>query len=63
MADVFTYRKSRYSDPKAACVEVATNIPHTIAVRDSKNPTGPTVTVAPTPWTVFLTTLINKSDL
>jgi hypothetical protein len=37
----YQYRKSTYSDPEAECVEIATNIPTTIAIRDSKNPTGP----------------------
>lgn len=53
----FNYRKSTHSDPDHECVEVATNHPHTIAIRDSKRTDGPTLHVAPTAWTAFLTTL------
>ncbi|MFI2235214.1 DUF397 domain-containing protein [Streptomyces chrestomyceticus] len=53
----FSYRKSTYSNPEHECVEVATNHPHTIAIRDSKRPTGPTLHVTPAAWTAFLTTL------
>ncbi|QIQ03553.1 DUF397 domain-containing protein [Streptomyces liangshanensis] len=50
----FNWRKSSYSDSEGAqCVEVATT-PHTIHLRDSKNPGGPTFAVAPTAWTKFL---------
>lgn len=31
--------------------------PHTIHIRDSKTPTGPTFQVTPTTWTTFLATL------
>ncbi|MGW0834345.1 DUF397 domain-containing protein [Streptomyces prunicolor] len=53
----FEYRKSSYSDQAAECVEIATNIPTTIAVRDSKNPTGPSLHLHPTTWTTFQTCL------
>ena len=46
--------KSSYSDGEGGdCVEVAT-CPHTIHIRDSKNPTGPTLTLSPTTWSAFL---------
>ncbi|MFF3375108.1 DUF397 domain-containing protein [Streptomyces sp. NPDC002680] len=45
----FEYRKSSYSDQAAECVEVATNIPTTIAIRDSKTPTTPPSTWPPPP--------------
>ncbi|MGW3657620.1 DUF397 domain-containing protein [Streptomyces sp. NPDC005151] len=49
----YDWRKSSYSgDEGGACVEVATH-PTVIHVRDSKNPDGPTLTVAPTTWTAF----------
>ncbi|PZF94915.1 hypothetical protein C1I93_16070 [Micromonospora endophytica] len=35
-----------------ACVEVADNLPDVVAVRDSKDPTGPTLTSPPPPGTV-----------
>jgi hypothetical protein len=49
-----TWRKSSYSDTEGgACVVVAT-CPSTIHIRDSKNTTGPTLSVPPTPWMAFL---------
>ncbi|MER6091079.1 DUF397 domain-containing protein [Streptomyces bluensis] len=54
---VFTYRKSSYSDPEAECGEIATNIPTTVAIRDSKNPGGPSLRIRPTTWTAFETAL------
>ena len=45
--------KSTYSgDEGGQCLEVATR-PHTIHVRDSKHPTGPTFTVSPEAWVAF----------
>ncbi|BBJ40880.1 hypothetical protein SSPO_035980 [Streptomyces antimycoticus] len=37
MADL-ALRKSSYSGGEEECVEVATNVPNTVAVRDSKDP-------------------------
>jgi hypothetical protein len=49
----YDWRKSSYSGSDGGeCVEVATH-PTTVHVRDSKNPDGPTLTVAPTTWTAF----------
>jgi len=46
--------KSSYStDEGPDCVEVATAPAH-ILVRDSKNPDGPRLTLAPTTWATFL---------
>ncbi|MFJ2233401.1 DUF397 domain-containing protein [Streptomyces sp. NPDC087859] len=46
--------KSSYSgDEGGACVEVATQ-PAVIHVRDSKNPAGPQLTVAPDAWAAFV---------
>jgi len=36
-----------------ACVEVARNLPDTVAVRDSKDPDGPTLAFAPEQWQAF----------
>ncbi|MGW0586183.1 DUF397 domain-containing protein [Streptosporangium sp. NPDC002607] len=48
--------KSSYSGPNGDdCVEVATNLPGLIAVRDSKDPAGPMLTFSPTAWHNFLT--------
>lgn len=43
----FEYRKSSYSNDKAECVEIATNIPTTVSIRDSKNPNGPSLQLPP----------------
>ncbi|WP_329019051.1 DUF397 domain-containing protein [Micromonospora rifamycinica] len=39
------------------CVEVADNLPGIIGIRDSKDPNGPTLTVAPAAWSAFVTDL------
>lgn len=49
------WRKASYSGNNGgACVEVARNLPHTVAVRDSKNPHGPALTLAPATWRNFV---------
>ncbi|MPY52388.1 DUF397 domain-containing protein [Streptomyces acidicola] len=49
-----TWFKSSYSSGGSGdCVEIATT-PHTIHVRDSKNPEAPHLTLSPTAWTDFL---------
>ncbi|MDH6486351.1 hypothetical protein M2157_002350 [Streptomyces sp. SAI-127] len=46
--------KSSYSgDSSGDCVEVAT-APTTVHVRDSKNTTGPQLTLSPTTWSEFV---------
>jgi hypothetical protein len=51
----FEFTKSTYSsgDAHGECVEVARNVPTTIAVRDSKEPNGPILQVAPSVWAAF----------
>lgn len=51
----YKFVKSSYSGGNAEqeCVEVARNIPRTVAVRDSKRPDGPVVTLAPAAWGAF----------
>ncbi|MFE7276659.1 DUF397 domain-containing protein [Streptomyces sp. NPDC057623] len=53
----FKYRKASYSDDAAECVEVATNIPTTVAIRDSKQINGPHISIRPTTWAAFQATL------
>ncbi|SCE66973.1 protein of unknown function (DUF397) [Micromonospora viridifaciens] len=48
-------KSSRSSGNGGACVEVADNLPGLVAVRDSKDPTGPALTFTPTAWRTFLT--------
>ncbi|MFJ9212552.1 MULTISPECIES: DUF397 domain-containing protein [Streptomyces] len=53
MSDKFEFRKSSYSNLTGECVEVALNVPGTVAVRDSKRQTGPVVRVTPAAWDAF----------
>ncbi|MFE6775469.1 DUF397 domain-containing protein [Streptomyces sp. NPDC057702] len=52
-----TWFKSSYSGTQGDCVEVATGVPNTVPVRDSKNPTGPALIFEPTAWTAFITAI------
>jgi hypothetical protein len=48
------WRKSSYSSGNGgACVEVARNLPGTVAVRDSKDPAGPALAFSPHDWQAF----------
>jgi len=50
-----TWRKSTYSDGGGGdCLEIATNIPDTVPVRDSKHPTGPALLLGPAAWGAFV---------
>ncbi|WP_030341198.1 DUF397 domain-containing protein [Streptomyces sp. NRRL S-1022] len=50
------WRKSSYSsDQGGDCVEVAETPAATLAIRDSKAPAGPILTVAPAAFTRFIT--------
>jgi hypothetical protein len=52
------WRKSTYSGNGGSdCVEVARNLPGVVAVRDSKNPGGPVLTVSTDEWASFITSL------
>ncbi|GAA2878633.1 hypothetical protein GCM10010517_40710 [Streptosporangium fragile] len=45
------WRKSSLSsDNGGQCVEVATNLPGVVAVRDSKDPDGPALLFTPAEW-------------
>ncbi|TDD16686.1 DUF397 domain-containing protein [Nonomuraea diastatica] len=49
------WRKSSYSGGNGGnCVEVASNLPGLVAVRDSKNPNGPALIFTPTERDAFL---------
>jgi Domain of unknown function (DUF397) len=49
------WRKSSYSGNGGAnCVEVATNLPGMVAVRDSRDRSGPALAFAPSAWADFI---------
>jgi hypothetical protein len=53
-----TWRKSTYSSSSGQnCVEVATNLPGMIAIRDSKDTDGPPLFVSAAGWWAFLRVL------
>ncbi|MFB9465126.1 DUF397 domain-containing protein [Streptomyces cinereospinus] len=50
-----TWRKSTYSgDQGGNCLEIAESPCATVAVRDSKTPTGPVLTFEPAPFAAFV---------
>ncbi|MGW0856944.1 DUF397 domain-containing protein [Streptomyces sp. NPDC002690] len=49
----YHFHKSSYSATSSECVEVARNIPGSVAVRDSKRPGGPALVVTPAAWAAF----------
>ncbi|MFB7087307.1 DUF397 domain-containing protein [Streptomyces sp. NPDC056296] len=50
----FDFVKSSHSNTSGECVEVALNVPGTVAVRDSKIPAdGPILRIAPQVWARF----------
>jgi hypothetical protein len=48
------WRKSSYSSQSGNCVEVATNLPGMVAIRDSKDPGGPGLLVPAAEWRAFV---------
>ncbi|NBM18581.1 DUF397 domain-containing protein [Streptomyces sp. GC420] len=49
----YAWRKSTHSGSEGGnCLEVAAH-PTAVHVRDSKNPSGPMLTLAPSAWTAF----------
>ncbi len=48
------WRKSSYSNGNGGdCVEVAANMPRIVAVRDSKDPSGPELVFSRATWAAF----------
>jgi hypothetical protein len=58
-----SWRKSSRSNNQGECVEAADGLGGVVGVRDSKDPTGPVLVVAPASWSAFVAaakaTLIN----
>ncbi|MFJ1842987.1 MULTISPECIES: DUF397 domain-containing protein [unclassified Streptomyces] len=57
---MFRFVKSSYSTMDNDCIEVARNIPRTIAVRDSKRPDGPVIVLGPAAWDAFRDGLVQS---
>ncbi len=55
------WRKSSRSGGQSNCVEIADNLTAAIAVRDSKDPDGPTLAVARSAWGSFVQELRSGS--
>lgn len=49
-----TWKKSSRSNGQANCVEVATNLPGVVAVRDSKDPEGAALVFTLAEWRAFI---------
>ncbi|MBB5080196.1 hypothetical protein HNR40_005683 [Nonomuraea endophytica] len=52
--DDAAWRKATASGDNGQCVEVATNLPGIVAVRDSKDPDGPALVFTDEEWAGFL---------
>jgi hypothetical protein len=52
--DALRWRKSSYSGNGGNCVEVASNRPGIVAVRDSKDKPGPALGFTSAAWTAFV---------
>ena len=48
------WHKSSYSNNGGACVEVATNLPRLVAIRDSKDPSGASLVFDASSWQAFI---------
>ena len=63
MRDRSTWRRSSHSSPQGGnCVEVADLADGNHAVRDSKDPTGPTLRFSSAQWGAF-TTAVGRGDV
>ena len=53
VAVIPAWQTSTHSGQNGDCVEVARNVPGVVAVRDSKDRGGPTLTFSPATWATF----------
>ncbi|KJY26758.1 DUF397 domain-containing protein [Streptomyces sp. NRRL S-495] len=49
-----SWRKSTYSNNGGTCVEIATDAPGLVPVRDSKDPSGPVLAFPTDAWQSFV---------
>ncbi|QSS91174.1 DUF397 domain-containing protein [Streptomyces sp. M54] len=55
------WRSSSCSNEEGGdCVQVADGFPGVVPVRDSKNPTGPSLTLTADAWTAFITGVVAR---
>ena len=55
MALTSTWKKSSFSDPNGGnCVQARQPASEAVQVRDSKNPSGPVLSVSPAAWMSFI---------
>jgi hypothetical protein len=54
MRDNWIWKKSSYSGGQGNCVEVASDLPGMVAVRDSKNPERAVLVFTPDEWDAFV---------
>ncbi|MDW5329417.1 DUF397 domain-containing protein [Plantactinospora sp. KLBMP9567] len=62
IATIADWRTSSYSGANGNCVEVADNLGAVVAVRDSKDRSGPVLTFRPAAWTAFTASLRNGAS-
>ncbi|MBL6276082.1 DUF397 domain-containing protein [Micromonospora fiedleri] len=55
LTDAIWRKSTRSGGNGGDCIEVAANLPGLVAVRDSKDPTGPALTFSPAAWAAFVT--------
>jgi Domain of unknown function (DUF397) len=55
-------KSSRSGNGGGECVEVATHQPGIVAVRDSKDPDGPILTISRNEWAGFLTRIRSAAE-
>ncbi|WP_431899006.1 DUF397 domain-containing protein [Micromonospora chalcea] len=60
LTDAVWRKSTRSGDNGGACVEVATNVPGVVAVRDSKDLQGPSLAFDPDAWHRFIAGLGNR---
>ncbi|MGI5336596.1 DUF397 domain-containing protein [Streptomyces sp. CA-181903] len=58
-----TWRSSSYSMEEDQCLQVSDQHSGLIPVRDSKTPTGPTLTLPTPAWSAFVTALTAEGGL